>query len=110
MGLFSRRKTPKVPLLVESPVRGGERIEFDEEELAAIERWRNISNQQFDKDKFYHQEYVEEIYKINGHAGLKELARQRLAAGDHRGAAFTCIKALGFKCLPHSDWLLLEIQ
>jgi len=107
MGLFSRRKTPKVPLLVESPVKGGERIEFDEQELAAIERGISNFNEALSKDKIYPQELLEEMSKGAGHEGLRDLARQRLAAGDYRGAAVTCIKALGFKSFPQRDWLLL---
>jgi two-component SAPR family response regulator len=85
----------------------GERTGFDEQELAAIERGMENFKQGLCKDKTSPQEFMDEMFKGAGHEALRGVARQRLAAGDYRGATVTCMKAICVQFLVQMDWLLL---
>ena len=96
---FRRRQNPVVPPLVE-PLRVGDPIELDEEELEVAVRTdmgRVIQRAESEGRRFPEpiKSEIEDFATAQGLARLLDLSRRRLDASDFTGAARTCVKVVG---------------
>jgi tetratricopeptide (TPR) repeat protein len=88
------------------PVKPGDPIVLDEEERAAIDsRWQQYGK---DLDGYYPANVAQAIEKdLMAIPALLDFAKWRLRQGDYRGAASTCMKAIGLAGGNPYTWLLL---
>ena len=106
MGLFRSRQSADVPPLVEAP-KGGEPIVFDEKEQRAIDREIKYQYDNYYKDRIFPKDVAETMENAFAARALSELAKSKLHSGDLKGAASTCIKAVGLFPKYEAYWLLL---
>jgi len=105
MPLFGRSK----PALIDSAPKGGDPVTFDEEEECVVSG-RRAGLAASTEDTFYDAETAREVLNSQVSRALLGLALRRLRARDFRGAASTCIKALGTWESGAAWWIAAEVH
>ncbi|MBE9513267.1 MAG: hypothetical protein IMY77_04370 [Chloroflexi bacterium] len=105
MGFFHKRQFPDMPPLIEE-VKAGEPIVLDKQEKGAIDRQIKMRFPEL-KGKVFPKNVADMVLNVVGQEALRRLARLKLASGDSKGAASTCVKSLGLFGGKDSDWILL---
>ena len=110
MGFFRSRQSPDMPPLIEE-VKAGEPIVLDKQEQDAIDKEIKYQYDNFYKDRIFPKDVTETMQAGFASSALMRLAKSKLSSGDLKGAASTCIKALGLAAsrnvVYEGEWLLL---